>query len=263
MSYAFLCAAVSILLLTACGAPVGIMTQVSPINTSLAAATTPTLLPTAQESNIASTGPTVELTPSAIHLSSGDAQSVRSLEELVATAPIVVIGRIRDAGEVINMARKPNDITQADPMVVVLGQVYHLEVQRYLKGTGPATLNVVQAEGFLYDQDRPVAIPTTQVEIDKVKAAENAGGDQFVPMQAGMNYLFFVHDLNGFAPTLNYVTTAAGQPWRFTLPDGGNARPESAVSEANRLYPELPSAALLGQMEKLIRDQGSRAIPPY
>ena len=67
---------------------------------------------------------------------------VPSLKERIATSKIIVIGELIDQGEVINAARDTSDRTQPAANLFGVGQVYHVRVARYLKGTGPNTLNI-------------------------------------------------------------------------------------------------------------------------
>jgi hypothetical protein len=174
---------------------------------------------------------------------------VGDLRELVRLSPMIVIGEVAGIGEVINTARDLNDSSRPSTTVVGLSQVYRVTVERYLKGGGPAALNVVQAEGFLADpRERPVELPTSSAAINQAKARY-----PHVPLRPGTRYLFFVHALDGFDPMLNYVTTAAGNPWIFALPIGGTARPHGPFREVDDRFPARTVASLVGEVEGEIR----------
>jgi len=231
-------------LLVACGLP-SARTTTSHTTADITAVSTPQPLDSSPA--VPQEATPLNITQQVDNRSSADQDVVRSLKERVAKASIIVIGEVTGTGEILNGARLPEDPTQPDPRVFVLNQVYHVQVQRYLKGTGPATLNVVQAEGFTSAKSGAVAIPTTVAEIAKLKATY-----EYVSISPGKKYLFFLDPLVGSDPAQNYMAGGLGVPWRFTLPETGNAQQESPVAEASQYFPELPSEAFIGQVEKLI-----------
>lgn len=169
------------------------------------------------------------------------------LATLVGGSAVIFIGAVTGPGNIVNLARDVTNISQPDPQIFGLGQIYRIQAERYLKGGGPQSQNVIQPEGFLYSESQPVAASLTSAEIEAAKAAY-----AYVPMRAGTRYLFFVEPVKGFDPGLNYVTGAVGYPWRFTLPVNGSAQPESPVAEANALFPARSSATLLDEVTKLL-----------
>lgn len=169
------------------------------------------------------------------------------LATLVAGSAVIFIGTVMGSGDIVNLARDVTNISQPDPQIFGLGQIYRVQVERYLKGGGPQSQNVIQPEGFLYSEAQPVAASLTSAEIEAAKAAY-----AYVPMRLGTRYLLFVEPVKGFDPGLNYVTGAVGYPWRFTLPVNGSAQPESPVAEANALFPARSSATLLQEVNQLL-----------
>ena len=194
-----------------------------------------------------------QLSPTAAELKGtlSEVDVVETLEARVAKTPIIVIGQVSEAGEIINTTRNVNDSSQPDPHMFGLGQVYRVKVEQYLKGTGSTSLSVVQAEGdVVYNPDGPPAIPTTDEEVARLKARF-----AHVPLSTGTRYLFFLAPMEGFDPALNYRAGALGEPWRFVLPLTGNAQAESAAREAVDAFPPRPSMELLTQVEQLIQTQ--------
>ncbi|MDP9372001.1 MAG: hypothetical protein M3Q65_06030 [Chloroflexota bacterium] len=166
-----------------------------------------------------------------------------SLEDLVARSSIIVVARVSGTGETINLARDPADPARPDPQYFSGGQVYHVAVQRYLKGEGADSLRVVQPEAFLVNP--PATI--TPAELDRAKAEY-----QHIPMRAETPYLLFLRPLGGFPADAQYLTGTV-HPWRFTVPQGGDARVESPWEGADRAFPIRPSAVLIGQVERLVQ----------
>ena len=59
--------------------------------------------------------------------------TVRTLDELIAQSPVIVVGRVIGPGEIVIMARKPGNPREPDPETLILGQVYDVAVERYLR----------------------------------------------------------------------------------------------------------------------------------
>lgn len=168
-------------------------------------------------------------------------ETADSLRELLNQSTIVAIGQIVGTGDVVNMARNPANISEPDPTFFILGQTYQVEVQRYLKGSGSEVIEVLQPEGFINGNRTPI----TQQAIERSRATYS-----HIPMDAGNRYLFFLKSTSGF-PDGAYFTGVA-HPWRFTLPIGGIAQPESPWRGATEVFPPQPSAKLVSQVEQLV-----------
>ncbi len=182
-----------------------------------------------------------------------DYATVNSWEERINAASMILIGEVSNADGVVNMEHNVDsstdpptvDVTRPDPTRVTLGQVYQIEVDSYLKGDGPARLNVVQPEGFLTCQDGPVQ-PS---DIPEALRQEAKAGYPHVPMQIGTQYLFFLEPLQGFPA--DHVT-GARHPWRFTLPQAGIAEAQSPVPEVNQQFSTFTSEELLTKVEQIL-----------
>lgn len=164
-----------------------------------------------------------------------------SLEELAAQSPVIVVAEVSGRGEAVNMARDPNNVSEPDPSTFILGQVYHVTVQRYVKGSGDDVLDVLQPEGFV-NKER---IPISQQAIEQSRATY-----PHIPMDAGVRYLLFLKPTQGF-PSEKYYTGVM-QPWRFTIPGDGMANPESPWQGAPEAFPALPAATLIDELERLV-----------
>ena len=195
------------------------------------------------------TTPTVALTPTPIATAGSldDPVIMSGLEQLVGVSSYIFIGTVTAPGEIINLARDVNDISQSDPLLFHLGQTYEVAIESYLKGRGPSTVRTVQMEGQSATGDQPAPAPTTDDEIATMKAQFGA-----IPLRIGQRYLFFTRSLQGFDPERGYMVTSYGHPWRFTLPDGGVARPESQYPEAIAAFPPEDSTWLVARVEELV-----------
>lgn len=174
-----------------------------------------------------------------------------SLDELVAKSTVIVIGQLQSVGEVVNLARDPQNTSEPDPQVFSGGQVYLVAVQRYLKGQGPHALKVVQAEGFLPNP------PATLTRADREKAKAQ---DTYIPLREGKTYLFFLRPLGLFPPETDYLTGTA-HPSRFVLSADGYAGPESPWEQAQLVFPPRPTDQLLAQVEQLVGAPGTPTSP--
>src|SRR5689334_2935578 len=95
---------------------------------------------TATNSNIIVTGPVA-----------ASYVTAQSIEQLVIQSKVIVIGSMTGLAETVNMARNVNDITQPDPNILIVGQIYDISAKRYLKGSGASTIDVVQPEAYLFE----------------------------------------------------------------------------------------------------------------
>ena len=72
------------------------------------------------------------------------------LAKLVAHSTLIVIGTTSDAEPRVERipGRLPSDPSKPDPNYTMIGNVYEVEVERYLKGSGDTTLPVIQSIGY-------------------------------------------------------------------------------------------------------------------
>ena len=94
-----------------------------------------------------------------------------------------------------------------------VGQVYTVTVQRYLKGSGPDTLKVIQGEGLI---NKPAACVTDQ----DITLAKSLYAKDYLPMQVDTNYLLLL-----IHPPLPGLSTdywfGVDRRWRWRLQPNG------------------------------------------
>jgi hypothetical protein len=164
--------------------------------------------------------------------------------EIAAAADIIVIARVKSKLEIVNMARDVSDSTQPDPHYFGIGQVYKLEIDSYLQGTGLETLYYVEYQGFINDSGQPDA---ADIEREKSQSA----GKEYIPLQANQTYLLFLtaidyygvgsYDVENF-----YVRT--GHPSQFNLANPNCVRVEDILSEMDLYFPPQPLTKIKDQI---------------
>jgi hypothetical protein len=100
----------------------------------------------------------------------------RALPTVVAASTLIVIGQAEPSTEIVNLALGDT---------FAIGQVYTITVQRYLKGSGPHTLKVIQWEG---DLDEPAACVTAR----DIVQTKTLYANDFIPLRANTDYLFLL-----------------------------------------------------------------------
>lgn len=166
---------------------------------------------------------------------------------MVEASSLVFVGTVEAPGEIVNTARDVNDISQPDPNLFILGQVYRVDVEQYIRDEGPDRKNIVQSEGFVRHGGEEENIPTDQTVIEQAK--EQYGE---APIQSGERYLFFANPLRGFDPDEHYVVGDAGYPTRFLLGTDGVARQESSIEWLDEQFPAHSIDELLADVEMLV-----------
>jgi hypothetical protein len=176
-----------------------------------------------------------------------DVKIASGIDEMVEASSLVFVGTVQGPDEIINTARDVNDISQPDPNLIILGQVYRVDVEQYLQGDGPDVQNVVQSEGFIHHRGEEEDVPTDQSVIEQAK--EQYGE---TPIQSGERYLFFANPLRGFDPDEHYVVGDAGYPTRFLLGTDGVAQQESSIEWLDEQFPPRSIDDLLAEVEMLV-----------
>lgn len=170
--------------------------------------------------------------------------TARTFRELASKSSLVVIGQVEQTSQVLNLARNVNDISQSDPDIVNLGQVYQVKPASLLKAERPVesgSLFIVQPEGFLIRSVEQRGRPVTENEIQL--ARQQTDHRAFTP---GHSYLFFLEPLRGFGNQMYFVGVA--HPWRFDVTDPENVVPESPWEGATRAFPPLPLREILREI---------------
>jgi hypothetical protein len=172
---------------------------------------------------------------------------VGSLGQRVVRSSIIVIGHVQGRGGVVNLATDQIDHAKPERRFFAIGQVYQVTVERYLKGSGPDTIELLQDQGIVRE-----GTPVTQESIEQAHARST-----YIPMQPGARYLFFLYRAELYGKTY-YASDY--YPGRYALPEGGIARIEAAPG-FERGFPAMPSAELITEVERLIQ-AGPAAVTP-
>ena len=152
-----------------------------------------------------------------------------ALDKLVANSTVIVIGTVPIADP---DTLRPLDATGN---VRVVGSGYNLQVERYLKGTGPDTIPVVQFYGLDF----------TDQGVDK----QARNDDEDLLLGKNNRYLLFLKE-NSTA--VGYWSGPA-HPYKFLL-TGGRAKVESPVGDLEGAFPELSEAEFISNVEAKITD---------
>lgn len=183
------------------------------------------------------------------------------LASVVASAEIVVVGRVVEKAETYNSCAVVRDgKTYEDSRVYCLAQRYLVSVERYLKGKGEPTLKVGMSEGIdLKMSDGPI----TEERIAEARQAVRS--DLHVPMQIGHRYLLMLSQRSlipsGKSEPVNHYAFSVAQgrpawPWRYVLSDSGDVYPEDGGSKYlvhfPDIFPHLPSDAFIAYVERVL-----------
>lgn len=169
---------------------------------------------------------------------SGSFIIVTSIAELAARAKLIVVGQVVKVDDIVNMARNPDDPTKPDEEIFIVGQVYMVSVNQFLKGNEkPEIIYVVQREGFLGP-----SVPKNDSEIEKARAIE-----KYVPLSLNKEYLMFLEPMLGYPEGKYYVGVA--QPWRFSVSDTKQVLPESPWEGAINFFPSQTLNNIVYQIE--------------
>jgi len=108
-------------------------------------------------------------------------------------------------------------------MFYSIAQVYEIQVERYLKGSGPDLIRTAQVEGQVRGSSAPTEI--------NVKVARSKY--QYVPMVTGNRYIFLL-DEGDKVPELGnlLVLGSPSEPSRYLLTPDGNALVEGTETAA-------------------------------
>ena len=153
-----------------------------------------------------------------------------TMEELLKHTDIVIIGRPVGEQGIINTDRNPQDLTRTDPEHFGIGQVYEVEVIRYIKGEGPATLFVVQYQGWV-DLDSQ--------ELPEGEIGQVVVGEKIIPLTLNERYVMFLfyseYAYEGY-PT-EQLAGGVGHPWRFRIDEQDCLQAEEADAWTLSYFP--------------------------
>jgi hypothetical protein len=170
-----------------------------------------------------------------------------SRSEVIAIASCTEIAEPRN-GAYVTVAGPGGDTYEPDPNLLMLDQVYLLQVERYLKGSGPDRVRFGQLEGRLMGTDRsPQAFETARRDSDGLPL-----------LQVGSRYILFLRR-EVLAET---YMRGAGYPARFELA-GGEALPQMprGMDPATAGLTRQPEAVLLANVEDYVAGKLPTPVP--
>jgi hypothetical protein len=172
--------------------------------------------------------------------------SAESVEALVSGAKTIVVAKVTGTGPTFNSRRaseKPGAPASGDDYSIA--QVYNLQVEQYLKGSGPQAINVMQHEGDLPGGMEPTA---ARLKVARSKA-------DCVPIQVGGRYVFLLGPSLQVPELKNLEVHALATrlPQAFALSSDGNASPHGAQDPyLDRMFPKGPEQALIQRLQMVI-----------
>ena len=174
----------------------------------------------------------------------------RGLAELVADSTLILIGTTSDAEprEERVPGRLPGDPSKPDPNYTMIGNVYDIRVEHYLKGEGDATLRIVQSIGFDAFVPGPPNTPgrLTQGRNDSIA----------VRLGKSSRYLIFLTEFEDIPG----LWTGTVEPYRFLLVKG-RALVESPVGDLEGKFPSRSEDELVSLVESLIAGKSGPVTP--
>ena len=163
------------------------------------------------------------------------------LAKLVAHSTIIAIGTTADGDprEERVPGRLTSDPSKPDPNFTMVGNVYEVHVERYLKGEGNAILPVIQPTGH------DAIIPGPGNSPGRLTQGRDASPELL--MARNSRYVLFLRE-NDHAPGL-WMGTA--HPYKFLLEDD-MARVESPVGGLDGAFPDRSEAELVSLIESFM-----------
>lgn len=150
-----------------------------------------------------------------------------ALDKLIANSTVIVIGTV-PVGDPDTL--RPLDATGN---VRVVGSGYNVQVERYLKGSGPNTIPVVQFHGLDFT--------------DQGTTRQTQNDDKDLLLGKNNRYLLFLKE-NSTA--VGYWSGPA-QPYKFLL-SGGQAKVESPVGDLDGAFPQQSESDFISSVETKI-----------
>lgn len=174
-----------------------------------------------------------------------------SFAELVSAADVIILGQPTGSKGVVNTARNINDISQPDAGIFSIGQVYQVQVERYLKGDGPQSISVIQNQGIFSLES--LGLTADEVTASEIEQARRSFA--VLPLTIGRQYIFFVSAADFAYGELPKEGTfaAGGLPWRFHVASPDCVYTEDTEAEIARYYPPQT----LDDFLELIENPGS------
>ncbi|MBI4311736.1 MAG: hypothetical protein HY681_08130 [Chloroflexi bacterium] len=167
-----------------------------------------------------------------------DYDVAKSLGEQAHSAQVILIGTVKSLGGIVNTARDPANPSLPHLDIFGVGQLYQIEVDEYLKGSGPTSIDILQVENYLN-------LARKSQESRANPGRKGPGPDSMV-LQPGVRYLFFLQKRENRS---HY--SQAMEPYRYALV-GTRAKPEGAFKASSKALPERDAAELLNELRGLL-----------
>lgn len=166
-----------------------------------------------------------------------------SVSELVEHSDLIVIAKIVEPIERVNLARRADKPDEPDPNYYSIGQIYRVEIDEWLKGKSESTIYLAKSLGAISTISRT---PT----IDEIEKAVQDSGELLPNLSK--RYLLFLsqskHAYKGY--TLDRTFTPIGHPWLFDLTDSKCVHFEDQYLDLGKFFP----IRSLDQIEQVIQD---------
>jgi len=202
--------------------------------------------------------PGIETTAAMVSISSvtqGSYVAYFSIPELSYQADIIILGNPTSILDQINMARDVENPTKPDPEYYGVGQIFEIQVEEYLKGSGEKYINLIQSQGFLVTRDGP----------PKVEEIENSKDPkEYVPLVLGKTYLMFLHSSqNRYVEfSKDPIYSGIAHPWLFDPSNPECVRVLDTIEEISRYFPPRPLSEFILQIYQPLSPV-SHGIIPY
>ena len=172
------------------------------------------------------------------------------LAKLVSNSTLIAIGTTSGAEprEERIPGRLPGDPSKPDPNFTMIGNIYDVQVERYLKGDDVKVLSVIQPIGFDAIVPGPGNTPG--------RLSQGRDGSPNVRLGRNSRYLLFLEE-NEHAPGL-WKGTA--EPYRFLLEEA-TAKVESPVGTLEGAFPDRGENELVSVVESLISGKSGAETP--
>lgn len=190
---------------------------------------------------VADSDPTVTTTtPEVIvHVIDDVPVAYTSIPELSSESSTIIIGKIISTGEIINMARDV-DSSKPDPNYFGVGQIYEVEVERYLKGNGEKNIKFVQYQGFLVTGSKT---PTTD-QIEKAKVETD-----YIRLSTNQRVLMFLNKFP-YEYAKGPLFISVGHPSLFDITDPKCVRPLDTLLDIYKYFPPKPLTVFAKQIDE-------------
>lgn len=196
-------------------------------------------------------------TESIVHAVQEVPVAYNTVSELSLASDVIIIGIPVATRGIINAARAPDDLTKPDPRYYGVSEVFEIQVEKYLKGEGLASIYVIQSQGFLIVEEKG---PSTQ-EIEQAQISSKT-----IPLRLKSKYLLFLKKVI----KLRYenlpeemVFTGTGHPWVFNLNNPECVFTEDTLDNMEWFFPPQPYLMMVRRISDPDYDEANSSELTY